>query len=108
MNPDVRSKFWGLVRLRRARIAVLAIATVIVVSQWVRVFDDFAQDDFRLHWAFGQQFLAGEYLYQIGHTPYPPFWGMVCAPLPLLPKRWAHVAAYPIGVFSLCGLVLVL
>ena len=56
------------------------IATVIVVSQWVRVFDDFAQDDFRLHWTFGQQFVAGEYLYQIGHTPYPPFWGMVVPP----------------------------
>ena len=42
-----------------------------------------------------RRFMAGEYLYQIGHTPYPPFWGMVCAPLSLLPKRWSHVAAYP-------------
>jgi hypothetical protein len=87
---------------------VLVIATVVVVSQWVRVFDDFAEDDFRVHWAFGQRFLAGEYLYQIGHTPYPPFWGMVCAPLSLLPRRWSHVLAYPIGVVSLGCLVLVL
>jgi hypothetical protein len=79
-----------------------------VVSQWVRVFDDFAQDDFRLHRAFGQRFAAGEYLYQIGHTPYPPFWGMVCAPLSFLPPRWAHVAAYPIGIFSLWALVVVM
>jgi hypothetical protein len=89
-------------------VAVLVIAAVVVVSQWVRVFDDFAQDDFRLHWTFGQRFLAGEYLYQIGHTPYPPFWGMVCAPLSLLPMRWAHVVAYPIGFCSLWALAVAL
>jgi alpha-1,2-mannosyltransferase len=87
---------------------VLGIATVIVVSQWVRVFDDFAEDDFRLHWAFGQRFMAGQYLYRIGHTPYPPFWGMVCAPLSLLPQRWSHIVAYPIGFISLSTLVFVL
>jgi alpha-1,2-mannosyltransferase len=108
MNPDVQSKFWGPARLRRAKIAVLVLATVIVVSQWVRVFDDFAQDDFRLHWSFGERFVAGEYLYRIGHTPYPPFWGMACAPLSLLPKRWAHVTAYPICVVSLGFLIFIL
>ncbi len=91
-----------------ARIAVLALAAAIAVSQWVRVFDDFAQDDFRLHWTFGQRFIAGEYLYQIGHTPYLPLWGMACAPLSLLPKRWAHVVAYPIGLLSLLALIFVL
>ena len=99
---------WGPNRLRRARAAVLLVATVVVVSQWVRVFDDFAQDDFRLHWSFGQRFIAGEYLYQIGHTPYPPFWGMACAPLSFLPRRWAHVVAYPIGLGSLAVLVILL
>ena len=87
---------------------MIAIAIIVVVSHWVRVFDDFAQDDFRLHWAFGQRFLAGEFLYEIGHTPYPPFWGMVCAPLSLLVKRWSHVVAYPVGVLSLWWLVFVL
>ena len=87
---------------------MLGIAAAIVIVHWVRVFDDFAQDDFRLHWSFGQRFVAGENLYRIGHTPYPPFWGMACAPLSFLPKRWAHVAAYPIGVVSLGILIYVL
>jgi alpha-1,2-mannosyltransferase len=104
----VSSTWWGPSWVRRAKIGLLALAAVIVISQWVRVFDDFAQDDFRLHWAFGQRFLSGEFLYQVGHTPYPPFWGMVCAPLSLLPKRWSHVVAYPVGVLSLWALVLVL
>ena len=108
MNPGVRPRFSRPARLRRAKIAVIVVAIVIVVLHWVRVFDDFAQDDFRLHWAFGQRFVSGEYLYQIGHTPYLPFWGMACAPLSLLPKRWAHVAAYPIGLVSLWVLIVVL
>ena len=54
-DGGVRSLAWRSACARRARVAVLALATAIVVSQWVRVFDDFAQDDFRLHWAFGQQ-----------------------------------------------------
>jgi alpha-1,2-mannosyltransferase len=33
---------------------------------------------------------------------------MACAPLSLLPKRWAHVAAYPIGLISLWVLISVL
>ena len=108
MTRGVRSEFWRPARLRRAKIAVLGIAAAIVIVHWVRVFDDFAQDDFRLHWSFGQRFVAGENLYRIGHTPYPPFWGMACAPLSFLPKRWAHVAAYPIGVVSLGILIYVL
>jgi hypothetical protein len=108
MRSDQPSTIWHAGRLRRARIALIALAAVIVISQWVRVFDDFAQDDFRLHWTFGQRFMAGEFLYQIGHPPYPPFWGMVCAPLSLLPRRWSHVAAYTLGVASLGTLIVVL
>ena len=99
---------WGPDRLRRARAAVILVATVVVVTQWVRVIDDLAHGDFRLHWSFGQRFVAGEYLYRIGHTPYPPFWGMACAPLSFLPRRWAHVTAYPIGIGSLAVLVILL
>lgn len=107
MRWGVLSRPWGPERLKWARSIALVIATGVVVSQGVRVFDPDG-DDFRLHWTFGHLFVAGEFMYKIGHTPYPPFWGMVCAPLTLLPMRWAHVVAYQFGVATLGGLVVVL
>jgi hypothetical protein len=84
------------------------MAFIVVISQWVRCFRSSPNCDFSLHWRFGDHFVAGKYLYEIGHIPYPPFWGMACAPLALVPMRWAHVATYPLGVVALCALVFVL
>jgi hypothetical protein len=108
MKRAVPTISWGPRHVRRARVAVMVIAALVVVSQWLRCFGRQAYSDFALHWAFGSRFLAGTYLYEIGHIPYPPFWGMACAPLALLPVHWAHVVTYPLGILALGTLILVL
>jgi alpha-1,2-mannosyltransferase len=108
MTPGRIANFWNPVRRRQAAWLVLVVGTGIVISQWVRVFNDNPQGDVQLHWNFGHRFLTGEFLYNGGHTPYPPFWGMANAPWTLLPRRWAQILAYPIGVASLGFLIVVL
>lgn len=95
-------------RDRRARWAVLGVAAVVVVSQWVRVILR-PEGDFALHWRFGARFLAGEFLYAGNmHVPYPPFWAVASAPLALLPMPVARAVLYPFGLVPLAALLLIL
>ena len=92
-------------RRKQAAWLIVVLGGGIVISQWVRVFNDNSAGDVQLHYNFGHRFVTGEFLYDGGHTPYPPFWGMANAPWSFLPRRWAQVLAYPIGVVALAFLI---
>ena len=94
---------------RRRKACLIAIAAAIVGVIWAEIV--VRRDpvgDFPLHWRFGARFLSGRYLYGDGHDPYPPAWGLACAPLTLLPLHAAQILAYPIGLAALVGLTILL
>jgi alpha-1,2-mannosyltransferase len=105
MSTDSGARFWNTARRKQAAWLIVVLGGGIVISQWVRVFNDNSSGDVQLHYNFGHRFVTGEFLYNGGHTPYPPFWGMANAPWSFLPRRWAQVLAYPIGVVSLAFLI---
>ncbi|HEX8680043.1 MAG TPA: glycosyltransferase family 87 protein [Chthoniobacterales bacterium] len=91
------------------RRVAIAIGVLVVVICAVRAISKPTDGDFKLHWGFGQSFLAGEFLYARGHhLGYPPFWAMAHAPLALLPLPIAKAVLLPLGLAALGALLLIL
>jgi alpha-1,2-mannosyltransferase len=84
----------------------LVLAAVIV--QFARILQR-PYGDFQNHWEWGRRFANGVFLYTDGlNTPYPPFWGMVHAPLSVLPAHTAQILIYPLSLLAVVLLFWVL
>lgn len=94
---EIRAARPGRDRWRWARVLLITLAVIAVISQWARTLLR-PQGDFTLHWRFGQRFLACEYLYANGmHKPYPPCWAMAASVLTVLPMATMRALLYPLG-----------
>ncbi|HUY35222.1 MAG TPA: glycosyltransferase family 87 protein [Pirellulales bacterium] len=100
---------WASDHQRRWQVAVVALALVVVATQWVRAAAKLDDGDFHLHWQFANRFVHHQLLYADGlHIPYPPFWAMAWSPIAALSLRAAKIACYPLSVAALGGLLFLL
>src|SRR5690606_13521787 len=100
-RSDPAEPWWNEARQRRALRWLVALATAVVISQWVRIVLR-PEGDFTLHWIFGRRFVLGGFLYASGmHRPYPPAWALAATPLTALPMATMRALVYPLGLLPL-------
>lgn len=90
------------------KLTAVGIGIAACVIQWIRpMFRSIG--DFHLHWELGRRFVEGTFIYAGAHDiPYPPFWGLVHAPLSVFPVRVAQALLFPLFLVSLYVLLRVL
>lgn len=99
ISPE-RQRLWQRV--------ALAVGAAVVLIQGAHLLVR-PRGDFQLHWELGRRLAAGEFIYEGGHdSPYLPFWGLVHAPLTVLPVQAAQLCLFPLVLVSLWGLLHVL
>ena len=90
----------------RVKCAVLAVGLMALAVQQIKTCAA-VQGDFPYHWRMGLALASGDFIYgvEVFHNPYPPFWGLVHAPLGLLPMHLGQLLISPL--FLVCLVLLV-